>query len=70
MVEIMLNEAERLIFARKRKKLSQGELAERIGSYQTRISRLENAQSKPTEVEKRLIQQVLNTPIWVIAAGE
>ncbi len=67
---MMLNEAERLIFARKRKKLSQGELAQRIGSYQTRISRLENAQSKPTEVEKQLIQQVLNTSIWAIAVRE
>ncbi|MFD1886679.1 helix-turn-helix transcriptional regulator [Paenibacillus wenxiniae] len=67
---MMLNEAERLIFARKRKKLSQGELARQIGSYQTRISRLENAQSKPTEKEKLLIQQALDTSIWAIAAGE
>lgn len=69
-MEMMLNEAERLIFARKRQKLSQGELARHIGSYQTRISRLENAQSQPTEHEKQLIQQVLNTPIWSIAGGE
>lgn len=69
-MEIMLNEAERLIFARKRQKLSQGELARHIGSYQTRISRLENAQSQPTEHEKQLIQQVLDMPIWSITDRE
>lgn len=66
-MEMRLNEAERLIVERKRKKLSQGELARQIGSYQTRISRFENAQNEPTEQEKQQIEQVLDASIWSAA---
>ncbi|ANF95713.1 helix-turn-helix transcriptional regulator [Paenibacillus bovis] len=68
-MSISLNDAEQLAIARKRRKLSQGQLAELIGSYQTRISRLENSRHKPTADEQALIEKVLDTVIWSTAGS-
>jgi len=68
-LSISLNDAEQLAVARRRKKLSQGQLAELIGSYQTRISRLENSRNKPTAEEQILIEKVLETSIWSTAGS-
>ncbi|WP_458120036.1 helix-turn-helix transcriptional regulator [Paenibacillus sp. Z6-24] len=68
-MSISLNDAEQLAIARKRKKLSQGQLARQIGSYQTRISRLENSRSEPTADEKALIEKILGTRIWSVTVS-
>jgi len=49
---------------RVRKGLTQESLAERIGSYQVRVSRLENGIESPTTDEIQKIENALETPIW------
>ncbi len=54
-----------LIGARLRKKLSQKELAHRIGTKQPVISRLENLESKPTLSLLERISQALDVKLHV-----
>ncbi len=58
-----------LINARLKKKLSQKELAKRIGSKQPVISRLENMESHPTLSLLERISQALDTKLHIYFQG-
>jgi transcriptional regulator with XRE-family HTH domain len=53
-----------------RKGLTQEELAEIIGSYQVRVSRLENQVEFPTCEEIEKIENALETAIWTKRKGD
>lgn len=55
---------------RNRKNLTQEELAEKVGSYQVRISRLENQLELPTDKEIEDIERILGTSIWTNQKGD
>jgi len=55
---------------RNRKKMNQDELAEKIGSYQVRVSRLENEEVKPNDEEIEKIEKILDTLIWSERKGD
>ena len=57
--------ADSLIKARKKKKLTQGELARKIGTQQPVISKLETASSKPSLSLLKRIAEVLDTKLTV-----
>ena len=57
--------ADSLIKARKKQKLTQGELAQKIGTKQPVISRLETASSKPSLSLLKRIAEVLDTSLTV-----
>lgn len=52
-----------------RKNMTQETLAEKIGSYQVRVSRLENEVEMPTPDEIENIEHVLETNIWTHRRG-
>lgn len=53
-----------------RKNLTQEDLAEKIGTYQVRISRLENQVEQPTAEEIQQIESVLGVAIWTKRKGD
>lgn len=55
---------------RTRKDITQEALAEKIGSFQVRVSRLENEVVTPTEDEIEKIEQVLEASIWTLKKGD
>ena len=57
--------ADSLIKARKKKKLTQGELAKKIGTKQPIISKLETANSKPSISLLKRIAQALGSRLTV-----
>jgi len=50
--------------------MNQDELAEKIGSYQVRVSRLENEEVKPNDEEIEKIEKILDTLIWSERKGD
>ncbi|MGV2887624.1 helix-turn-helix domain-containing protein [Paenibacillus taichungensis] len=52
-----------------RKEMTQESLAEKIGSYQVRVSRLENEVEQPTAEEIEKIEKVLEANIWSLQRG-
>ncbi len=57
-----------LIAARKKAKITQGELAKKIGTKQSSIARLENGNANPTILFLEKVSQALNTKL-VIEVG-
>ncbi|RRJ54895.1 XRE family transcriptional regulator [Paenibacillus oralis] len=54
---------------RTRKDMTQEALAEKIGSYQVRVSRLENEIEIPTSEEIEKIEDALEVNIWTQQRG-
>ncbi|ODP26000.1 hypothetical protein PTI45_04670 [Paenibacillus nuruki] len=59
-----LSAGEMMRIIRKRKGISQLQLASSLKSYQARISRFELMTAIPTVKEQLLIEKVLNIKIW------
>ncbi|WP_100526658.1 MULTISPECIES: helix-turn-helix domain-containing protein [unclassified Paenibacillus] len=55
---------------RTRKDMTQKDLANYIGSFQVRVSRLENGLKPPTPDEIKKIEKVLGTIIWSQQRGD
>lgn len=53
-----------------RKEMTQEELAEKIGSFQVRVSRLENEVVLPTPEEIEKIEKVLEANLWPGRKGD
>lgn len=65
-----LTPGELMRIRRLRKGLTQIGLAEVVGSYQVRVSRLENEIETPTDEEVEKIENVLCTRIWSSQEGD
>lgn len=70
MITLDLNPGELMRIHRIRKDLTQESLADKIGSFQVRISRLENGVATPTHEEIKMIEDALETLIWTRGKGD
>jgi transcriptional regulator with XRE-family HTH domain len=66
---MQLTSGELMKIHRVRKGLTQEGLAERMESYQVRVSRIENGIDSPTTSEIELIEKLLEVAIWSLGKG-